>query len=177
MSVFCPLRSNAYALMAGSSVAGVRRRIKAAALLHDQVLIDAGSFYVTVGTAGATQLRFAPSKGPDEGWQTPRERGHAKGQEPLLMVDRQAIRQGENQIFWRSTFEPFRRELPRGCRWIEFVELDLNQDGKNLVRQLVHEDERNPVPLRDITDRRVRQAVLTHANTDAVLSTSMDAAV
>jgi hypothetical protein len=177
MPAFFPLRSNAYALMAGSSVADVRRRIKVAALLHDQVLIDAGSFYVTIGTAGATQFRFAPGQAPDEDWQTPQERGRAKGQEPLLLVDGQAIRQGKNLIYWQPTFEPFRQELLRAYPWIEFVELDLNQDGKNLVQRLVHEDERDSIPLRGITDQRVRQAILTHANTDAVLATSMDAAV
>ena len=69
MPVLFPLRSNAHALITGPSIATVRRHIKVAALLHDQVVLDAGAVHIIVGTKGGHELRIPPGKGPVEGSQ------------------------------------------------------------------------------------------------------------
>ena len=178
MPVLFPLRSNAHALITGPSIATVRRCIKVAALLHDQVVLDAGAVHIIVGTKGGHELRIPPGKGPVEGWQTPRERGFPIGKEPLLMIGDGRIHMGTNLIVWRATFEPLKHELPRSYKWLEYAALGLYSGRKKLVSQLVHDQQQQQLAGIDGTpEGRVGQAIVKHAYTDAVMATGIEAAV
>ena len=48
-----PLRSNAAGLVAGAPVAAVRRRLKMASLIYDQILLEGGTAHVQAGPRGS----------------------------------------------------------------------------------------------------------------------------
>jgi hypothetical protein len=127
-TIYFPLRSNASALFAGPGVAGVRRRILAAALLNDRVVLEAGAHIAWAGDDGAFTLTL-PNQG-NERWQTPQQRGHLVGSRHLVNARssdapettpfRQVV-STEARFSWHATFEPFRRELPSSAaKWLTF---------------------------------------------------------
>src|SRR6266566_3895091 len=85
-SIYFPLRSNAASLLSGAPIHSVMRRIKLAALLHDKVLIEDGTWSGQAGPRGCVTMW-----GPVDGsravkWQTPRERGDAVGKEFVVAI-------------------------------------------------------------------------------------------
>ena len=58
------LRTNAYQLVSGAGVNAVRRRIKLAGLLHDEVALEAGLYLLTAG--GGSSVPMYMSQPPDE---------------------------------------------------------------------------------------------------------------
>lgn len=53
-AVYFPLRSNAASMLAGRPVADIRRRIKRAALLHDDVILESGTYDLHAGPQGSS---------------------------------------------------------------------------------------------------------------------------
>lgn len=53
-TIFFPLRSNAHSLLAGPPANSVRKRLKIASLLYDEVLIDDGALDILAGPEGAS---------------------------------------------------------------------------------------------------------------------------
>jgi hypothetical protein len=127
--IFFPLRSNAAALMAGPGVAGIRRRILAAALLHDEVVLEDGLCLSWSGPAGGAHMM---NRGPigDVRWQTPRRRGAATGATHYVSMKSStspanspahAMIYTQAEFSWQATYEPFRRELPASAStWLNF---------------------------------------------------------
>lgn len=117
--IYFPLRSNASALASGPGVAAVRRRILAAALLHDRVILEPGVHRTWAGPAGGAD-QTAHGEQPAR-WQSLVERGRATGAVHHVAVRRSdapsdapfhAMVQGPATFSWRATYEPFRKELP-----------------------------------------------------------------
>jgi len=171
-TTYFPLRSNASALFAGPGVAGVRRRILAAGLLSDQVVLEDGLHLAWAGADGASTLTAHGES--VERWQTPTQRGRATGARHYMAVRSSAA--PENSPFhtmvstdatfsWRATFEPFRRELPAGAaRWLDFGHVTDDGRAKAMVREWKSEDR-----LRSFRVKRVRSAGRTGFAYDAIL--------
>jgi hypothetical protein len=140
-TIYFPLRSNASALFAGPGVAGVRRRILAAALLHDHVVLEDGLHVSWAGPTGASTMT---ARGEVPSWQSARGRGRATGTERYFAVKRDGSPEGtpaypivraEATFSWRATFEPFRAELPRSAsEWLDFGHVADESPAKAAVR-------------------------------------------
>jgi hypothetical protein len=150
-TIYFPLRSNASALFAGSGVAGVRRRILAAALLNDEVVLESG---LHTSWAGATGGFSSTSHGNDSArWQTPRARGQATGERHYVSVrssdapdtaPMHPIIISPAEFSWEATFEPFRRELPASASgWLAFGFIDDDGPANEIVRGWESIDRRN----------------------------------
>lgn len=70
-----PIRSNAHSLVSGSGVAGVRRRIKLASVISDQLWLDEGTLDVQAGPMASAAFWVPPNPNERPNWQTPAERG------------------------------------------------------------------------------------------------------
>jgi len=140
-TIYFPLRSNASGLFAGPGVAGVRRRILAAALLLDRVILEDGLHTAwSSSTGGATMTSHsAPAE-----WQTPRQRGRLTGTRHHVAMRSSnapedapfhAVIVGDAAFSWHATFEPFRRELPASAaRWLDFGHVQDDRPAKDVVR-------------------------------------------
>jgi hypothetical protein len=124
---YFPLRSNAESLVAGGGVASVRRRIKRASLLHDEVVFESGVYDLFALTSGEVHIWRPEFHAPRPSWQTARSRA----KRGTLKLTRR--RRGDGAalaaeqdfdhavtMHWQPTLEPFREELPKGCDWIVF---------------------------------------------------------
>lgn len=141
-TIFFPLRSNASALFAGPGVAGVRRRILAAALLNDSVVLEDGVHVAWAGAAGGSSMTAHGER--QARWQTPRQRGAATGAPhyvALRMSDApetapfHPVVTGDAVFSWHATFEPFRRELPASAAaWLSFGHIDDDEPAMEIVR-------------------------------------------
>lgn len=141
-AILFPLRSNAASLVAGAGVASVRRRILVAALLHDQVLLQAGVHVAWAGPDGGSSITI-PDERPDR-WQSTRDRARRHGSRHFVRMQRQGkststparvVVSTEASYSWRASFMPFRRELPASAaKWLHVVGLDDVGEARALVR-------------------------------------------
>jgi hypothetical protein len=140
-TIFFPLRSNASALFAGPGVAGVRRRILAAGLLHDSVVLEDGVHTAWAGATGASSMTAHGET--HEEWQTPRRRGAATGAQHYVALRPSdapettpfhRVVTTEAVFSWLATFEPFRRELPASAAaWLSFGHAVNDEPAKKIV--------------------------------------------
>ena len=86
--LFVPLRSNASALLTGSPIESVRRRLKFASLYFDYVFLEAGIYKVSAGPGGWFGGISPPMEGEEPRWQTPRRRGAEQRQDFTISVGR-----------------------------------------------------------------------------------------
>jgi hypothetical protein len=129
-AIYFPLRSNAASLMAGQGVAGVRRRLMLASLLHDHVLLEGGTWVATMGPSGGFSIWQPPTGELPPRWQAPRRRGRAQHGDVYVQARSDnapadapfhPVVRGPATIAWEATFEPFRRELPAAAaKWITY---------------------------------------------------------
>ncbi len=141
-TIYFPLRSNASALFAGPGVAGVRRRVLAAALLNDQVVLEDGTHVAWAGAKGGSSFT-AHGEHPVR-WQTPGERGSATGAQHYVAVRPTGapdaapfhpLVQTDAAFSWRATFEPFRNELPgSAAKWLSFGHVTDDGPAMEVVR-------------------------------------------
>ena len=140
--IYFPLRSNASALFAGPGVAGVRRRILAAALLNDHVVLEDGLHLAWAGIGGGSTMTMHDEQSAR--WQTPRQRGRLAGARHYVAVGMPGAPEGaplhpvvstEATFSWHATFEPFRRELPASAAaWLSFGHSTDEEPAKEIVR-------------------------------------------
>lgn len=170
-----PLLSNARALVAGAGVAAVRRKLKFASVMFDEVLLEGGSKQISAGPDGNIVL-----PAPSESFQTARERHFAQGsrfslaigesrQDPTPDAMRMVI-DSETRLNWRTTLEPFRRELPAGCDWVTYVSTRLAPEAKTTAESWTRRDASSDVLQREFVDPLVRRLVLKHANADLAVA-------
>lgn len=127
-TIYFPLGGNAAALTSGPGAAAVRRRILAAALLHDFVILEPGVLRIWAGPTGAGSFKN-PTERPSS-WQTLRERGAATRAQFHVGVRRSSAPESTpfrqmvgttTTIAWSATYEPFRRELPASAaEWLDY---------------------------------------------------------
>jgi hypothetical protein len=121
--VLFPLRSNASALLQGSPLRSVTNRLRFAALLYDEVLIEAGCMMIFVGRETTTILPLNRSAPQNSRWQTPRERGSSRGSQIILEApdQRPPLESSPAIVAWQPTFEPLRATLPASAApWLHF---------------------------------------------------------
>jgi hypothetical protein len=141
-TILFPLRSNASALFAGPGVAGVRRRILAAALLNDRVVLEDGAYIAWAGPTGGAAVMMHGEQ--SVAWQTPRQRGRATGAQHHVgarlstapeSAPFRAMVVSVADFSWRATFEPFRKELPASAtKWLAFGHVDDESQVSRVVR-------------------------------------------
>lgn len=141
-TIYFPLRSNASALFAGPGVAGVRRRILAAALLNDEVVLESGLHVAWAGPTGGSSMTSHSEQ--SIGWQSSRERGRSTGSRHWVSIrssdapdtaPMHPIIVGDAAFSWRATFEPFRRELPASAsKWLDFGYITDEGPANKVVR-------------------------------------------
>lgn len=181
-----PVRSNAKSLVTGASLNTVRERIKVASVLYDTVLLEGGVLSMQAGPGGGATWWRPVQPSEVVRWQTPRERGLDQkdsfslrfGAEatPGVPADRMvSLVESETSISWEATLEPFKREIPAGCAWFDWVES--NDPSGELLRSWIRHDQENAALCRAIPERFVRAQVVKHANRDLVLAMGTSCAV
>ena len=178
--VYFPLRSNAKALLAGAPVAALRRRMKVAALLYEQIYLEVGAIEITAGSGGSFVDRPPLEEAVSMPWQTAAERRALTGapfyvtvapeESPGIPSGRPGatVINSEAAIAWRPTFHPFARELPAKCDWVTFVNLEPSPDADRIAREFVRDDEQDPNLANLFPTRFARSRIIEDANRDFV---------
>ena len=137
-TLYVPLRSNAKTLVTGTPIAALRRRLKYASILHDQLVLEPGALLMKAGPQGwVTEPRYDQAT-----WQTPRQRHVAEQEQFGIRVRRKPSPDTEPEpdpgappreietlytsnpaICWAPTLLPFADELPGDADWVHFAEL------------------------------------------------------
>lgn len=181
--VYFPLASNAHALLKGRPLEGVRRRLKVASLLHEEILLESGLLRIQAGANGAIALG-TPDSTIEAEWQSPSERGTLQAGEFTVSIGRQGTDptgdegttlRSNSAIAWNPTFEPFRREFPSGIDWIQlgrFAVPPKSQATDEVLSALRSRDESNLAITRKLPDPLVRNQVLRHVESDLTLAAS-----
>lgn len=174
-ALLVPLRSNARALLAGRPVAGVRRRLKQASLIYDNIYLEDGALTITAGPSGSVVMPVATNEAT--AFQTARQRHTAPGQRFVMSLGEESVPgvpaeqlrnfiNSETSVLWAPTLAPFARELPSGCAWVHFVSLTTAPETKRMAsewkrRDLSNESLRHLLPV-----EFVRRTVVGHADRD-----------
>lgn len=177
--VFFPLASNGHSLLMGRPLEAVRKRLKVASILHDQVFLESGLLKIQAGATGAVSFGTASSD-VDAEWQTPAERGALQSSEFVLTIGRPdadptgssgATLRSPSAIAWSPTFEPFRRELPGGVDWIHFGRFNTAAaKAASSAARWRSRDDSNEALARKLPDSLVRQQVLGHVQKDLAVA-------
>lgn len=183
--LYVPLRGNAYTLVAGAPGAAFRRSLKLSALLHDRLILEDGVWVGISGPGGNSEFRHPLDPGPNGGaWQTARERSGAPDSEWHLAVrpSRSAgpmreILRSKTTLSWRASFEPIKRELPRGYSWIDFGSFDLHPSDRQLAKTLARRELRDGVLRARFPDEFSRALVADSAMRSMLLSARMGTAL
>ena len=178
--VYFPLASNAHSLLTGAPLDSVRRRMKLASLLNDEVLIEGGSMQIQAGATGATAWRNLIAA-EEPAWQTPTERGRLQGSEFTISMgptgttpdsaEMREVMRSRSAIGWAPTFEPFRSELSNSAAWVRFGGFDaLDAEEKQGAKVWRTRDGSNAAIERRLPDAIVRSRVLSSVEDDLMLS-------
>lgn len=195
-TLYVPLRSNAKILVTGTPVATLRRRLKYASILHDQLILEPGALHMKAGLQGwVIEPRYDQAT-----WQTPRQRHVAEQERFGVRVRKPAPDTGrapdpgapsreietayssDPAICWVPTLLPFADELPGDADWVHFAELpaeshtckaQMSFDGLTLgdrptalEQRWTSADERNAQLRKAITDSVARRTAIMNANND-----------
>ena len=187
-TIFFPLRSNASALIAGSSVAAVRRRILVAGLLHDHVILEDGLYMSWAGATGASDVHGRVGTRTPR-WQTTRDRHRLTGATHYVAMSPSGAPAGTRarvvvrspaEFSWRATFEPFKRELPASASsWLDFGHPTDETAIKQVVRDWLASDRRAKLTAHlaraypHATSSFARDAILKSGYFDLALSAVM----
>src|ERR1700691_1910579 len=87
-----PLRSNGSALLTGSPIESVRRRLKFASQFFDHVFLEGGVFTLAAGLGGSSSFFNPPNDRELPRWQSPSRRGADQRQPLAVGVGREEIR-------------------------------------------------------------------------------------
>lgn len=183
--IYFPLRSNAYALLAGKPAASVRARIIHGALLYDEVFVDAGMWEGRSGPTGSMEMRFPLGTFDSPATlQTPQARGRAARSEFYVAAKpsdspgpAHRIITSETTIAWRATFDSILRDVPHGYKWLHAGIFDLYPDDKKVVARMVTQDQRDGALADMLPDEFPRKLVIGSANFNLVLGSRMEATV
>lgn len=180
---FCA-RANARALISGGGASSVRRRLAHAALLYDDVIVDAGIWEGRSGPSGTVEFRLPP--GTFEGraaFQTTSDRSRADGATFHFAVKPSGsdgpahpLVRSKTTISWKATFDPLVLEVPRAYKWLHVGVFDLYPEDKRVVKKMASQDASDGVLDTYLPDEFSRKLVIGSANFALVLASRMDAA-
>ncbi|MFL6118202.1 hypothetical protein [Actinophytocola sp.] len=159
----------------------MRRRLKLASLIFDEVLLEAGMLRVSAGPGGASRFTSYSENLDSVRWQTPKERSVAMqsrfsvsiGDEDIPGVPAAQLREfinSESSISWDATLLPFAREFPTECGWVHFVRPAPPSDAKQLADEWSRVDKKNSSLKNAIPVDFVRSTVIGSANNDLALA-------
>jgi hypothetical protein len=162
-------------MVTGKPINALRRRLKFASVFNNIVLLEGGALDISAGPS----LTWRAPLPIDTRWQTPRQRaaaqqapfsiGIGKEETPGVPAERMnAVTTSDTSYSWRTTFEPFRAELPAGCDWIEYVQAQYSNFSvvRRLADDWIKADKNNPALERAIPARLARGQVIDAANLD-----------
>jgi hypothetical protein len=188
-ALLVPLRSNGSALLAGSPVEPVRRRLKTASISFDQIFLEAGTYRLQAGPGGSFAVVDPPRPDKEPRWQTSAQRhaeqtssfGLAVGRETTPGVPA-AVMHGvissEATASWVATLEPFARELPADTDWIGFTRTPEPANNMRRVKDRWDQiDKRNSALERAIPEQFVRAAMIGDANRDLAVAMDQNMAI
>jgi hypothetical protein len=168
------LRTNAYQLVAGAGVNAVRRRLKLAGLLHDEVVIEAGTLEVSAGQGQSSIMHLADGvEGVPQRWQSPRARrptgefwmtmrpGEAPTDAPATPMLR-----GLLELRWSATFMPFLSEPIAPATWLRPVLMQEGSEVRAISSAMAKQDRDDPALVRRWPDHGVREAIAKGAGVD-----------
>jgi len=174
--------TNAHVLLAGRPVESVRRRLKVASVIYDNVVLEAGLYRAQAGSGGSTNFRHGFGPGETPLWQTAHQRSIAKGKTFGISVGLESVpgvpatsmhpvMASESEISWAATLEPFAAEFPEGCDWISWVVRphSLPNEVSKLARLWTDRDERNAVLERRFPTNHVRSRIIRDTNEDLAI--------
>jgi hypothetical protein len=182
--VYFPLRSNAYTLLAGRQIAALRARIKRAALLNDEVILESGTFDVQAGPGGSFST-WRPPTGKEK-WQTPSLRGRLERSTFTISMKPSAapadapahpIIQSPASIVWIATLEPLKRELPRGLKWLRYGHGDDLPEVAREAGSIFNPDYKDEALAALFPEGFVRTEIIKQFNLDLGMAASIEAAV
>ena len=170
------LRTNAHQLVSGAGVAAVKRRIKLASLLHDQVMLELGIYELQAGPSGSLPIYYSgPAEGEVVRWQTPRERhphggfhwGLRRSDAPEGTLFRPML-SSETRLRWRASFLPLVHEVGglEAFPWLRGAWIEDAPRTSTVVNQMARRDQDDPILRRTWPDQFVRSAVARGAATD-----------
>ena len=178
-SIYFPLASNAYSLVAGSPVASVRGRLKLASLLYDSIFIEAGSLEIQSGPSGSFTHRRAASVDASEKWQTSRSRHLAQSAPFAISIAPETtpgvpaagpftpVVQSTTTIRWSPTFDPFHHEIASENDWVHYGNFEpFSEPWQKLEQEWKQSDEGNTSLRRLLPEDFVRSQVLDHVSKD-----------
>jgi hypothetical protein len=188
-ALMIPLRSNANALLTGSPIGMMRRRIKFASLFFDRIYLEWGVFRMHAGPDGHFSAFEEPDAENPPQWQTPSQRGADQRASFTVGIGRedtpgvpastvQAAIESPTTVSWVATLYPFTREFPADTDWIQFARTT-NPTGAadRLARRWTSDDESNAALRETIPETFVRGAVIKNANRDLVVGAADGIAV
>jgi len=181
-----PLRSNADSLVRGAPVASVRRKLKTASLVYENVMLESGVLRLSSGPQGSFSVveHRPPSDTPD--WETAVARRQAQdhlfslaiGREDIPGVPAQnmtTVLQTDSTIAWTATFEPFAWEMPAMVDWIDFGRAPrLPTELDRMAQDWTKADERSEVLKRAVPEQRTRGVLIANANHDLAMVAGAD---
>jgi hypothetical protein len=176
-----PLRSNARSLVRGAPVASVRRKLKTASLLYENVILESGVLRLSSGPQGSFSVVEYRPPGDTPDWETAVARRQAQqhpfslamGREDVPGVPAQimtTVFQTDSTIAWMATFEPFAWEMPAMVDWIGFGHAPrLPTELDRLAKDWTRADERSEVLKRAVPEQRTRAVLIANANHDLAM--------
>lgn len=170
-----PLRSNASQLLAGAPVEAVRRKLKFASVVYDELLIEGGSLTIQAGEGGSFTF---PT--PETDFQTTAQRRAGMGSGFYVTLgapDAPDIPAPTNRVHamlasrtasisWRPTFLPFAEELPANCGWVTWVHFPRDAEVAGLASSWSYRDGNNDALLSAVPVLFARSLIIDHANSD-----------
>jgi hypothetical protein len=82
----------------------------------------------------------------------------------------------DTTLYWRATFEPFKRELRHDYPWIEFIDVALPPPDQQIAEEMTEADLRDGMLAELIPDDRSRGVVIEATDSALVLGTRIYAA-
>lgn len=82
----------------------------------------------------------------------------------------------DTTLFWRATFEPFKRELREAYPWIEFIHVTLPPPDQRIAKEMAEADLRDGMLTDLIPDKHSRGVVIDSTNEALVLGARIGAA-
>jgi predicted HD phosphohydrolase len=184
VAIYFPLGGNAHSLVAGRGATSVRRRLVIAALMHDKVYIDDGEWRANSGPEAKWVARTPSSHmaEADRKFQPAAER-HRIGSERIAISLRPEGASetidvaSDTSLYWRATFEPFKRELREAYPWLEFINVKLPHPDQQIADAMAQADIRDG-HLADLISDSNSRGVVTEATSEAfVLGSRILAAI
>jgi hypothetical protein len=173
--LFVPLRSNAAQLVAGAPVAAIRRKLKYASLVYDELWLENGTIRIQAGQGGSSTFDTG-----EEAFQTVAERraGMKGGFQLAVGLEstpgvaapaesmRTVMASPTATIAWRPTLIPFDVELPVTCDWVRWIDTMRSSEVSKLASSWSLRDRSNDALLSAVPDSFTRSLIIDHTNFD-----------